>query len=29
VAPLADLEADVRRGILGGNAAKLYDIPLP
>jgi predicted TIM-barrel fold metal-dependent hydrolase len=29
VEPLADLDADVRRGILGGNAAKLYDIPLP
>jgi len=29
VEPLADLPADVRRGILGGNAAKLYDIPLP
>jgi predicted TIM-barrel fold metal-dependent hydrolase len=29
VEPLADLDAGVRKQILGGNAAKLYDIPLP
>ncbi|MFN8025613.1 MAG: amidohydrolase family protein [Acidimicrobiia bacterium] len=29
VEPLADLPAETRRKILGGNAARLYDIPLP
>ena len=29
VEPLADLDAATRKGILGGNAARVYDIPMP
>ena len=29
VEPLADLDAATRNGILGGNAARVYDIPMP